>query len=217
MVIGGTPLFFALRLPSMKSTSSGLFSHSLAARSLSWRTASCGRLVDRHPGGEASSGCRRSRRYGRSSRYRRRSGAHRRRACPAPPPRPSPSRRAMPPISTEPVITLAVPSAWMLTVAEDCMPALNQKPAATPRPRLGPVSWRLVMLAVLDRLAGLDETDALVGRAGGLRRALLGGVLDSEVDRIDAALLGQFVDHAFRPRRRRWSRPARGRPRSWAG
>ena len=32
-----------------------------------------------------------------------------------------------------------VPSLWMLTVAEDCMPPLNQKPEATPRPRLLPV------------------------------------------------------------------------------
>ena len=45
-----------------------------------------------------------------------------------------------PPISVEPVMTLAVPSVWIFTVADDCMPALNQNPAAKPRPRLGPFS-----------------------------------------------------------------------------
>jgi hypothetical protein len=43
-------------------------------------------------------------------------------------------RQRVPPISGEPVTTFAVPSLLMLTVAEDCSPALNQKPEATPRP-----------------------------------------------------------------------------------
>ncbi len=49
----------------------------------------------------------------------------------------------LPPISTEPVITLAVPSLWTLTTAEDWPPAWNHTPMATPRPRLGPVSLDL--------------------------------------------------------------------------
>ena len=40
----------------------------------------------------------------------------------------------VPPMSGEPVTTLAVPSLLMLTMAEDWNPALNQKPEATPRP-----------------------------------------------------------------------------------
>ena len=48
-----------------------------------------------------------------------------------------------PPISTEPVTTLAVPSLWILTIAEDWKPMLNQKPVATPRPRFLPSSLDL--------------------------------------------------------------------------
>ena len=41
----------------------------------------------------------------------------------------------LPPMSGEPVTTLALPSVLMLTVALDWNAALNQKPVATPRPR----------------------------------------------------------------------------------
>ncbi len=59
---------------------------------------------------------------------------------------PSPSTSAaciartalIPPISTEPVTRAIVPSALTVTVAEDWLPPLNQKPMATPRPRFGP-------------------------------------------------------------------------------
>ena len=48
------------------------------------------------------------------------------------------STARMPPISTEPVTSAMVPSALTVTVAEDWLPPLNQKPMATPRPRFGP-------------------------------------------------------------------------------
>ena len=43
-----------------------------------------------------------------------------------------------PPISGLPVRTTAEPSSLTLTVALDCMPALNQKPLAIPRPWFSP-------------------------------------------------------------------------------
>ncbi len=46
----------------------------------------------------------------------------------------------LPPMSGLPVRTTAEPSALTLTVALDCIPALNQKPAATPRPWFSPSS-----------------------------------------------------------------------------
>ena len=49
----------------------------------------------------------------------------------------------VPPMSVEPSTRLTVPSALMLTIAEDWRPMLNQKPDATPRPRFGPVSGDL--------------------------------------------------------------------------
>ena len=67
----------------------------------------------------------------------------------------------MPPISTEPVTTLAVPSLWILTTADDCMPALNQNPDGDAAAAIRPVKLRLVVLAVLDRRRGFDEADAL--------------------------------------------------------
>ena len=44
----------------------------------------------------------------------------------------------LPPMSGLPVTTVAVPSSLRLTVALDDSPMLNQYPAATPRPWLGP-------------------------------------------------------------------------------
>ena len=140
--IGGTPLPFAWSLPSRNSTSSGFFSHSFAARSINWRSASLAASYTAMPVAkvmrlppvtsvwpiESVSAM-----IGRTSVTA------------------SPSTSAViiaiearePPISGEPVTTLAVPSAWILTVADDCMPALNQKPEATPRPRNLPVSFDL--------------------------------------------------------------------------
>ena len=44
----------------------------------------------------------------------------------------------LPPMSVEPSIRLIVPSEFTPATTLDCMPALNQKPEATPRPRFGP-------------------------------------------------------------------------------
>ncbi len=141
-VIGGTPLPLAKNLPSLNSTSSGFFSQILAARSFNWRSASLAASYTAMPVAkvtrlppvtsvwpiESVSAT-----IGRTSVTG------------------SPSTSAViiaiearePPISGEPVTTLAVPSAWIFTVAEDCMPALNQNPDATPRPRNLPVSFDL--------------------------------------------------------------------------
>ncbi len=43
-----------------------------------------------------------------------------------------------PPMSGLPVTTLTLPSSATFTVALDCMPPLNQKPHATPRPWFSP-------------------------------------------------------------------------------
>ena len=43
-----------------------------------------------------------------------------------------------PPMSTEPITRLTVPSALTLAYAADSLPPLNQKPIATPRPRFSP-------------------------------------------------------------------------------
>ena len=45
-----------------------------------------------------------------------------------------------PPMSTEPVIRLMVPSLLTLMVADDACPPCHRYPIATPRPRLGPPS-----------------------------------------------------------------------------
>ena len=57
------------------------------------------------------------------------------------------------------------------------------------------------MLGILERLADLDKADPAVLRSDNLAGALLGGVFDPEVDRIDSALLGQFVHHTLRRER----------------
>src|ERR1700683_1665603 len=67
------------------------------------------------------------------------------------------------------------------------------------------------MLAVAQRLKGFDAADPLERRTRGLRRALLRSVAQTELDRIDPALLGQFVDYALagKGRGRRARRPVR--------
>ena len=49
----------------------------------------------------------------------------------------------VPPMSVEPSTRFTVPSALTLIVQLEGSPTLNQKPTATPRPRLGPVSGAL--------------------------------------------------------------------------
>ena len=51
-VIGAMPSPFARKVPSANSTSSGFFSHRIAARCLSWRSTSCARncTMQRAPG-----------------------------------------------------------------------------------------------------------------------------------------------------------------------
>ena len=94
----------------------------------------------------------------------------------------------------------------MLRSVQVWPPKLNQKPQAMPRPWFSP-ERRLHMRMVLRRLERRADADRAVDRTVGRSRAFACGVLDAEVDRIHADLLGQFVDHALhregRHRRRR--------------
>ena len=73
---------------------------------------------------------------------------------------------------------------------------LNQKPLATPRPRFWPGQRRLPMVAVLAPLRSVSTKPiARIDRPVDAARPFLGGVLQAELDRVDAQLLGQLVDH----------------------
>ena len=58
------------------------------------------------------------------------------------------------------------------------------------------------MVAVPGRLQAFDEPDARVDGAVDPARPLLGRVLEAELDRVDAELLGQLVDHLLAGERR---------------
>ena len=75
---------------------------------------------------------------------------------------------------------------------------LNQKPMARPRPRFGPFERRLEMRARLDRFQHFGAADAAVLGAVHQARALARRILEPELDRIQAELLGQFIHHGFR-------------------
>ncbi len=62
-------------------------------------------------------------------------------------------------------------------------------------PAVGAFQRRAVVRVILDGLQRLDIADQRQGRAVGTPVALLDRVDQAEVDRVDAQLLGQFVDH----------------------
>ena len=83
--------------------------------------------------------------------------------------------------------------------------------------RIARLDRRLVVRRVLDGLQRLDHADGVEGDAIGRLGALLGGVLQAQVDRIHVELLGQDVDASIRRPTPRSARRARDRPRPWAG
>ena len=100
----------------------------------------------------------------------------------------------VPPMSVEPSTSVTLPSGLTLPEQLDASPTLNQKPAAMPRPRFVPTSGVLPVLAVLGRLQALTRPIARIDGAIDAPGALLGRVLEAELDRVDAQLLGQLVD-----------------------
>ena len=97
-------------------------------------------------------------------------------------------------MSVEPSTRLTVPSALTLAEQLDAPPMLNQKPAATPRPRFVPCKRRVPVVAVPGGLQAFDEADAGIDRPVDAAGPLLRRVLEAELERVDAQLLGQFVD-----------------------
>ena len=102
-----------------------------------------------------------------------------------------------PPMSGWPVVTTTLPSSVMLTCALDSPPALNQKPQATPRPwlacRAAPCSDGCSSRPRSVSIVADAREDRAVRGLG----ALLGGVLQAEVERIHLQRFGEFVEHAF--------------------
>src|SRR5216684_5350110 len=78
--------------------------------------------------------------------------------------------------------------------------------------RIARLRRRLVVLGVLDRLQRFDHADRIEGDAVGGLGALLGGVLQTQVDRIDLELQRQDIERRLDgPRRDRRTRRAIGR------
>ena len=108
----------------------------------------------------------------------------------------------VPPMSVEPSTSVTMPSSLTLAEQLDAPPMLNQNPAAIPRPRFLPGSGDFQWSLFLRRLQAFDEADAGIDRPVHPARSLLRGVLEAELDRVDAELRGQLVDDLLAGERR---------------
>ena len=99
-------------------------------------------------------------------------------------------------MSGVPAVRLKVPSSLSASahggVATDVEPEAGRDAAALVGAERG-----LPVIAFLGRLERLDQADRSELRTISSLRAFLGGVLEAELDRIQAQRLGQFVDHAL--------------------
>ena len=100
-------------------------------------------------------------------------------------------------MSTEPSTRLTVPSAFTLAVALEGPALLNQKPLATPRPRLATLQGRGVVLMLLGSLNHLQVAYAGEHGAGDSPCAFLRSVEGTKFQGVHANLFAYLVNDGF--------------------